>query len=490
MLIPLVLLPFVARAQSSDVPAVPPIPSASQQAWHTMEFYGFLHFSINTFTGKEWGYGDESPALFNPSDFDAGEIARIAAEAGMKGLILTCKHHDGFCLWPSACTEHSVRNSPWKEGRGDVVRDISDACRRQGLKFGIYLSPWDRNHPDYGKPEYVRYYSLQLRELLTNYGEISEVWFDGANGGDGYYGGAREVRQIDRTTYYGWDSLWAIVRELQPDAVIFSDVGPDVRWVGNEGGIAGETCWAMYTPFAEDGGPASPGNIRMDAAQTGQEDGRFWIPAECDVSIRPGWFFRDSENAAVKRPHELFSLYLRSVGRNASLLLNIPPDRRGRIHDADKQSLLAFGMIIREAFVHDLASGAAVTGEPDASERTSSVPGNLFDADPRTYWSPADLSDNWSLNVMLGQPEKFNCILLQEPIALGQRVERFQVERWWGGRWSAIAYGTTIGHKRILTFLPVTAQKIRVTLTSREGPPLLSTLSLYLLPDTLLGDFR
>ncbi|HSB28110.1 MAG TPA: alpha-L-fucosidase, partial [Pyrinomonadaceae bacterium] len=238
----LALLP--AAAPTSAPTAYGPTPSRRQLLWHEMEFYGFLHFTVNTFTDKEWGYGDESPTIFNPSAFDADQIVRTAKAAGMKGLILTAKHHDGFCLWPSKFTEHSVKHSPWRNGKGDVVKEISDACRRKGLKFGIYLSPWDRNHKDYGRPEYLTYYRNQLRELLTNYGPVFEVFLDGANGGDGYYGGARETRRIDRETYYDWPTTWALIRKLQPNAIIFSDAGPDVRWVGNERGFAGETCWA------------------------------------------------------------------------------------------------------------------------------------------------------------------------------------------------------------------------------------------------------
>ncbi|MFG0259211.1 MAG: alpha-L-fucosidase, partial [Phycisphaerales bacterium JB041] len=245
VLLGILLLLVVPSARAQTPPPEPygALPDPRHLAWHEMEFYGFLHFTTNTFTGKEWGYGDESPEIFNPSEFDADQIVGVAADAGMTGLILTCKHHDGFCLWPSEYTDHDVASSPFRDGEGDVVREIADACARHGLRFGVYLSPWDRNHPDYGTPAYVEYYRNQLRELLTGYGEIFEVWWDGANGGDGYYGGARESRKIDRSTYYGWEETVAIVRELQPDAVIFSDAG-DVRWVGNERGVAGDPCWA------------------------------------------------------------------------------------------------------------------------------------------------------------------------------------------------------------------------------------------------------
>ncbi len=303
----------IAQERVSPLASHGPIPSARQLRWQEMEFYGFLHFSINTFTDKEWGYGDELPALFNPTDFDANEIASIAKEVGMKGLILTAKHHDGFCLWPSQYTEHSVKNSPWKNGKGDVVKDLAEACRRHGLKFGVYLSPWDRNYKDYGRLEYIRYYRNQLRELLANYGEIFEVWHDGANGGDGYYGGAIETRRINRKTYYGWPETWALTRQLQPQAALFSDVGPDIRWVGNESGYAGETCWATYSPVGEGGGEPAPGDTRYQEGIAGHRDGKFWLPAECDVSIRPGWFYHAREDSLVKSSAQLFELYCQSV---------------------------------------------------------------------------------------------------------------------------------------------------------------------------------
>jgi alpha-L-fucosidase len=245
-----------------------------------MEMIGFIHFSINTFTDKEWGYGDESPELFNPSSLDAEQWARAAKEAGMKQLILTAKHHDGFCLWPSAYTEHSVKNSPWKNGQGDLVKEFTEACRHHGLKAGLYLSPWDRNHKDYGTPEYLDYYRNQLTELLSNYGEISEIWFDGANGGDGYYGGANEIRKIDRGTYYDWDNTFNLVYSLQPEIIIFSDAGPGCRWIGNEHGIAGETNWSTIN-----GDSLTIGGSDQAYLNTGDPNGPDWIPGECDVSI-------------------------------------------------------------------------------------------------------------------------------------------------------------------------------------------------------------
>src|SRR4051794_28699761 len=311
-----------------------PVPAPRQLKWHELEFYGFIHFTINTFTDKEWGYGDEDPALFHPTGFDAEQIVRVAKAAGMKGLILTAKHHDGFCLWPSKYTGHSVKQSRWKNGRGDVVKEISDACRKYGLKFGIYLSPWDRNRADYGKPEYLIYFRNQLRELLTNYGPVFEVFLDGANGGDGFYGGAKETRRIDRETYYDWPTTWQMVRDLQPNACLFSDAGPDVRWAGNERGIAGETCWGTLNAKE-----FVPGRADENRLNHGDRPGAQWVPAECDVSIRPGWFYHAAEDAKVRTPQNLIDIYYASVGRGASMLLNLPPDRRGQINENDERAL-------------------------------------------------------------------------------------------------------------------------------------------------------
>src|ERR1022692_1654819 len=337
-------LPAALGAARTVAPPTPygAIPSPRQMAWHDLEFTGFLHFTVNTFTDKEWGYGDEDPNLFNPRKFDAETIVGALADAGMRGVILTCKHHDGFCLWPTKTTDHSVAQSAWRDGKGDVVRDISQAAARHNMKFGVYLSPWDRNSAQYGTPEYIKTYRAQLSELLTGYGPIFEVWHDGANGGDGFYGGARAQRTIDKNTYYDWPRTWEMIRAMQPDAVVFSDVGPDVRWVGNERGMAADPCWATFDPVGEDGGPASPGNVLVTESNSGQRHASRWLPAECDVSIRPGWFWHEAENARVKKPAQLASLYYQSVGRGAALLLNVPPNRDGLLsaEDIDRKSVV------------------------------------------------------------------------------------------------------------------------------------------------------
>jgi alpha-L-fucosidase len=441
-----------------------------------MEFYGFIHFTVNTFTDKEWGYGDESPSLFNPTDFDAAQIARTARAGGMKGLILTAKHHDGFCLWPSKYTEHSVKNSSWRNGKGDVVRELSDACRQQGLKFGVYLSPWDRNHADYGKPAYITYYRNQLRELLTSYGDLFTVWFDGANGGDGYYGGAREMRRIDNRTFYDWPNTWKIVRDLMPMACMFSDVGPDFRWVGNERGFAGEPCWATINV-----GDGVPGNTKANLNQ-GERPGANWIPPECDVSIRPGWFYHASQDAQVKTPAQLLEIYYKSVGRGACLNLNLPPDRRGQIHDHDVASLTRFREILDQTFARDLAQDATATASETRGNSASFAPKNVLDQDRETYWAIDDDVTTGHLTLDLGKDTTFNVVSLREYLPLGQRIEAFALDRWQDGRWVEFAQGTSIGNRRLIRTDRVTSSRIRLRITQAAVCPALSELALYVEP--------
>lgn len=479
MTLGLMLVGSTVRAAAPPPAAYGPVPTERQLAWHAMEFYGFIHFTVNTFTGKEWGYGDESPELFNPTDFDVNQIVGVAKEAGMKGLILTAKHHDGFCLWPSKYTEHSIRKSPWKDGQGDMVREFSEACRRQGLKFGVYLSPWDRNHADYGRPEYVTYYRNQLRELLTGYGELFTVWFDGANGGDGYYGGARETRKIDNRTYYDWPNTWAIVRELQPMASMFSDAGPDFRWVGNERGFAGDPCWAtldLTLPGRYPGGTA-------EGLTSGDRPGTAWVPAECDVSIRPGWFYHAEEDARVKTPAQLLEIYYASVGRGACLNLNLPPDRRGRIHDNDIASLREFRRILDATYKENVAKGARVRATAVRADAAAYGVEHLLDGDRATYWATPDGVKTAALEIELRRPTKFSVVELTEFLPLGQRIEAFAIDRWVGEAWEELAKGTSVGHRRLVR-LPegVEAQKVRIRITQAAAEPALSGLGLYLEP--------
>ncbi len=333
---------LVSCFQTPPPAALDPLPAERQLKWHDLEFYAFVHFNMNTFTDMEWGTGGESPELFNPTELDCRQWARVCKEAGMKGIILTAKHHDGFCLWPSEFTEHSVISSPWKEGKGDVVQELAEACKEYGLKLGLYLSPWDRNHAEYGTDAYLTYFRNQLTELMTNYGEVFEVWFDGANGGTGYYGGANEERRVDRETYYDWPNTRQIVRDLQPNAVMFSDAGPGVRWVGNEAGWAGETNWSILRRDE-----FYPGSPNYKDLTSGHEDGTHWVPAEVDVSIRPGWYYHQSEDHKVRSVKELVDIYYHSIGRNASFLLNFPVDRRGLIHENDVEQLMKMVEVIK-----------------------------------------------------------------------------------------------------------------------------------------------
>jgi alpha-L-fucosidase len=445
-----------------------------------MEFYGFVHFTVNTFTGREWGYGDESPALFNPTAFDAGAIAGAAAAAGMKGLILTAKHHDGFCLWPSVYTAHSVRNAPWKEGRGDVVREMADACRTHGIGFGVYLSPWDRNHADYGRPDYVTYYRNQLRELLVGYGPVFMVWLDGANGGDGYYGGARETRTVDRSTYYGWPETIAMIRELCPGAMVFSDAGPDCRWVGNEDGMAGDPCWATLDLDRADRFPGGS----TDGLNAGARGGNVWLPAECDVSIRPGWFHHASEDALVKSPGQLVDLFYRSVGRGACLNLNLPPDRTGRLHANDLASLAGFRRILDGTFTVDLAH----EGRVSASHTRGPADGpfgahRVVDGDPATYWTAPDEVRSAELVLEPGEPVRFNVISLREHLPLGQRIDAFAIDvRDRDGSWSEYATGTSIGARRLIRGPMVTAAAVRLRILEADACPALREFALHAEP--------
>jgi len=459
------------------------LPSARQLKWHESEFHGFLHFTVNTFTDKEWGYGDEKESVFNPTAFDAEQIVSACEAGGLKGLILTCKHHDGFCLWPSQYTEHSVKNSPWKDGKGDVVKEISATCRKHGLKFGVYLSPWDRNHKDYGKPEYVEYYRNQLRELLTNYGPISDVWLDGANGGDGYYGGARDKRNIDRSVYYGWDVTEKIVRELQPDAVIFSDSGPDVRWVGNESGYAGDPCWATYTPHGLDGKAPCPGATNYKEGEHGHRDGQLWMPAEVDVSIRPGWFYHAAEDAKVRTPENLMKLYFESVGRGAGLLLNVPPDRRGQIHETDAAALAEFGRILRATFGNNLAKSAeASASNVRGGDAAHFGPQNLLAGDRETYWATDDDAATPEATLAFKEPVTFNIVRLREFLPLGLRVDDWALDPWQDGAWKEFAKGTGIGACRLVSGPSLSTTKVRLRITKAAACPALSEFGLFASP--------
>jgi alpha-L-fucosidase len=468
----------LSRAAVAPPAPYGPLPTERQLRWHDMQFYGFLHFTVNTFTDREWGQGDEDEKVFNPTDFNADQIAAVAKAAGMKGLILTAKHHDGFCLWPSRYTEHSVKNSPWKQGKGDVVKEMSQACRRHGLRFGVYLSPWDRNHKDYARPEYITYYRNQLRELLTGYGDIFMVWFDGANGGDGYYGGAREKRRIDNRTYYDWENTRSLVRQLMPMACMFSDAGPDVRWVGNENGIAGDPCWATLNAAGRYPGCDSAG------LNSGERPASNWIPAECDVSIRPGWFYHAKEDARVKTPSQLLDIYYKSVGRGADLNLNLPPDRRGQIHTNDVRSLQEFRRVLDATFARNLAHGARITASNVRGGAKRFAPVNLLGPRRDTYWATDDQVTTPELVVDLGKPVTFNVVSLREFLPLGQRIDSFALDQWQNGQWVEFASGTSIGNQRLVRGNPLTTDKVRLRLTKAAVSPALAEFGLFSEPPT------
>jgi alpha-L-fucosidase len=474
-----------ARAVTKVAPPKPygAIPSAPQLAWHKAAYTAFLHFTVNTFTNKEWGYGDEDPNIFHPARFDADAIAGALKAAGVAGFILTCKHHDGFCLWPTRTTEHCVRASTWKSGKGDVVGDLSAAARRHGLGFGVYLSPWDRNNPSYGTPHYIDIYRRQLTELLTDYGPIFEVWHDGANGGDGFYGGARTTRTIDKRSYYDWPTTWALVRSLQPGAVIFSDVGPDVRWVGNERGIAGDPCWATYDPVGADGGPASPGDVRERESPTGHRHGFRWLPAECDVSIRPGWFWHENENSRVKTPAQLIDLYYKSVGRGANLLLNVPPNRDGLLQVEDLSALQGLQSYLKATFSRDLALNAKASASNFRGKDAAWGAANLTDGRADTDWATDDSVLTAEVTLDFGRPATFGVIGVAEDIRYGQRVDAFAVDRWNAGNWEPLVSATSIGPRRFLRLdKPATATRLRLRVTQASASPVLCQFSAFAEP--------
>lgn len=450
------------------------VPHPRQYAWQQNEMTAFIHFGINTFTDREWGTGKESPAHFNPSGLDADQWVKSLGDAGMKMVILTAKHHDGFCLWPTETTSHSVASSPWKEGRGDVVRELKEACVRYNMKFGLYLSPWDRNAKCYGESEeYNRFYIRQLTELLTWYGKVDEVWFDGACG-EGP-GGKKQV--------YDWNAYYTVVRDLQPEAVI-AVMGEDVRWVGTESGYGRETEWSV-TALAPGGSEESavinkrlglnPSSEDLGSSAILQKADRvFWYPAEVDVSIRPGWFWHAGEDTLVKTTGDLADIYFSSVGRNAVLLLNVPPDDRGLLHDNDLRSLGNLRQYLDATFRSDLLSGARPYSQGAA---------NAIDGDNTTSWTP---SDKAVASFVPAISVTFNVALLREDITRGQRVEYFVIETRNGDRWDTIARATTIGYKRLLRFPTTTADEIRLSILSSRTTPNISTFALYLSADSLL----
>ncbi|CAH0276468.1 alpha-L-fucosidase [Chryseobacterium sp. Bi04] len=452
-------------------------PSERQLAWHDIEVYGLIHFTPTTFEDKEWGYGDANPGIFNPTDFDAEQIVKAAKSGGLKGVILVAKHHDGFALWPTKTTAYNVSKSPFRNGKGDLVKEVQLAAQKYGLKFGIYCSPWDRNNPEYGTSKYLPIYQAQLKELYSNYGNLFMSWHDGANGGDGYYGGARETRSIDNTVYYDWKNTWAITRKMQSMANIFSDVGLDIRWVGNEEGHASETSWATFTPTGPKGkSEAVPGQANYPQSPTGIRNGKFWMPAECDVPLRKGWFFHVQEKP--KSPEVLFDLYLKSVGHGAALDLGLAPDTRGRLHEDDVAALQAFGTIIKQTFANNLAKGAMIKSSNTRDK--VHIPLTLLDGDKQSFWATEDKVKQASLEINLPSSQTFDIISLQEFIPLGQRIEAYNIEVFKDNAWEKIYEGTSIGAKRLIKLRqPLTASKLRLNITQSPVCITLSEFGLY-----------
>ncbi|MFN3851451.1 MAG: alpha-L-fucosidase [Spirosomataceae bacterium] len=427
----LLFIPYINFAQKP----FGAVPSQDQLNWHKLEYYAFVHFGPNSFTDKEWGDGTEKEEVFNPTQLDCRQWARICKAAGMKGIIITAKHHDGFALFPSKYSKHTVRESKWKDGKGDVLKELSAACKEYGLKMGVYISPWDRNHPTYGTPEYNDVFNNMLTEVLTNYGDLFEVWFDGANGE-----GPNGKKQV-----YDFPRFNATVKKYQPHALIFSDAGPDIRWVGNENGFAGETCW--HTMRRDELFPAYDKPERLNI---GDENGTHWLPAECDVSIRPGWFYHKNEDEKVKSPEKLMEIWDKSVGRGANLLLNIPVDNRGIIHENDEKALMEFKKL-----------------------RESSYPKNLV-----TKESIKKATDK-SYTVTLSKPTEFNSIVIQENIKFGQRIKSMSVQVNENGNWKTVGKATTVGYKRIVRFTNVTAKEVRIVFDEVLATPIISNIELY-----------
>ena len=428
------------------------VPTKQQYEWQQLELTAFIHFGINTFTGREWGDGSESPELFNPTDFNAEQWVVALKEGGFKMVILTAKHHDGFCLWPTKTTEHSVAHSPWRDGAGDVVRELKNAADKHGMKFGVYLSPWDRNAASYGdSPKYNQLFVDQLHELLSNYGEVHEVWFDGANA-EGPNGKKQE---------YDWKAFYHVIDSLQPNAVK-AIMGDDVRWVGNESGLGRETEWSVTPLRADIHEDAVDENNRLEISATAKDLGSrkliekaksiYWYPSEVDVSIRPGWFYHPEQDAQVKTLEHLVDIYYQSVGMNSVLLLNIPPDTRGLIHEVDAARLKEFGQYIEKTFADNKMS------------------------DTHSYWK-AENGDYKEYKIKEG--EVINTVLLQEDIKKGQRVEVFKVEGLINGSWTKLAEGTTIGYKRLLRFDDVSPEKIRVTITETRFSANINEIGAY-----------
>lgn len=458
---------IAASMLQSQVSAYGPVPTPRQLDWHRSQYAAFVHFGPNTFTGVEWGTGKEPAEVFNPTQLSTDQWCETFKKAGMKIVVITAKHHDGFCLWPSKLSSHTVTKSPWRAGKGDVLAELSKSCAKFGLKMGVYLSPWDRNHPAYGTPRYNQVFSGMLKEVLTQYGEIHEVWFDGANG-EGPNGKRQE---------YDWPLFISTVREFAPKAVIFSDAGPDIRWVGNEQGKAALTNWSRLNRDEFE-----PGTSKSDQLTEGHEKGTHWVPAECDVSIRPGWFWRAAENDKVKSLAALKEIWYASVGQNANLLLNVPPDTRGLIHEKDVAALLELRKYLDATYSTDLAKGAKVTTDSELSPAFGGR--NLTDGKEDTAWVADSGRNSGNLSIDLGKVKRFDRVFMAEDVRLGQRVKRYSIYAEIAPDvWEPVATGTTIGHNRLHAFAPVLARRIRIDIQDALAQPTLASFGVYASPE-------
>ena len=465
-----ILAVFTGCVAHEPPPPFGAVPTHDQIEWQKMEYYMFVHFGPNTFTDVEWGDGKENPKVFNPTRLDCRQWAATAKAAGMKAIIITAKHHDGFCLWPSKYSSHTVRESVWKDGKGDVLKELSDACREYGLKFGVYLSPWDQNHPQYGSPGYNQVFANTLEEVLGNYSTVFEQWFDGANGE-----GPDGKRQV-----YDWNLFHQTVFRNQPHAIIFSDVGPGCRWMGNERGVAGETNWSTMNIEGFAPGREAPATNILHEGEIG---GKSWVPAETDVSIRPGWFYSPSTDNQVKSLDKLVDIYYTSIGRNSNLLLNVPPDRRGLIHPNDSARLMEFRQIIDGTFAVNLAIDATITADKTRGHSSKYMTKNLIDGNFDTYWATDDDILTAAIEIDFGKKQPFNRLMLQEYIPLGQRVKSFRVEYWDGNTWQMLDRQTTVGYKRILRFPTVMASKLMIHIETSLACPVLNGIGVYKAPE-------